>query len=288
MDGSATGKTSEDGTAAHKTGSWVYNAEPPLQLRVDPCGLGATNTITRAELVAIHCSLRHAGPGDCVIATDSQASMYMIRNQLSAPGKNARSSHGVLLAVTAEVLTSRAKAGHRTRIINIKSHTGVSGNEKADELADAARQPASCQEVVDLGNVAHQEDFWPVLVQEGSRQLASNLCSGVKCHLAPCARGLANRTQYEGFWERVLPELHALSFIFWDTAGLGEACIREVWKGAHRPDLARGQGLPVPNAVQWHASPAQRLPPVRRGGQHHPHTQRLQAPAHGCTLHAAA
>ena len=28
----------------------------------------------------------------------------------------------------------------------------------------------------------------------------------------------------------MLPELHALSFIFWAAAGLGEACIREVWK----------------------------------------------------------
>ena len=229
-DGSATGKTSEDGTAACKTGSGVYRAEPLLQLSVDPCGLGATNIITRAELVAIYCSLHHAGPGDCVTATDSQASMYLIRNQLSAPGKNARSSHGVLLAAIAEAPTSGARAGHRTRIIKIKSHTGVSGNEKADELANAARQPANCQEVVDLGNVAHQGDFWPVLVKEGSRRLASNLCSGVKCHLRPCARGLANRTQDEGFWERVLPELHALSFIFWAAAGLGESCIREVWK----------------------------------------------------------
>ena len=135
----------------------------------------------------------------------------------------------MLLAAIAEALTSRARAGHRTRIVKIKSHTGVSGNERADELANAARQPANCQEVVDLGNAAHHGGFWPVLVKEGSRRLASNLCSGVKCHLGPCARGLANRTQYEGFWERVLPELHALSFIFWN-AGLGEACVREVWK----------------------------------------------------------
>ena len=89
---------------ACKTGSGVYRAEPPLQLSVDPCGLSATNTITRAELLAIYCSLRHAGPGDCV--TDSQASMYLIRNQLSAPGKNARSSHSVLLAGVAEAPTS--------------------------------------------------------------------------------------------------------------------------------------------------------------------------------------
>ena len=77
--------------------------------------------------------------------------------------------------------------------------------------------------------MAHQGDFWPVLVKEGLRRLASNLCSGVKCHLSPCARGLASRTQCEGFWERVLPELHALSFI-WDAADLGKACRREVWK----------------------------------------------------------
>ena len=79
-DGSAAGQNSEDGTAACKTGIGVYRAGPLLELCVDPCGLGATNTITRAELVARYCGLRHAGAGDCVIATDSQASMYMIRN----------------------------------------------------------------------------------------------------------------------------------------------------------------------------------------------------------------
>ena len=194
-DGSATGKKSEDGAAACNSGSGVYRAQPLLELCVDPCGLGATNTITRAELVAIYCSLRHAGPGDCVIATDSQASMYMIRNQLTAPGNNAYSAHNLFLAAITDELTSRALAGHGTRIIKVKSHTGVTGNEKADGLANDARLPANCAETVDLGNVAHRGQFWPALVKKDTRQMASNLCNGIKAHLGAHARGLAKHAQ---------------------------------------------------------------------------------------------
>ena len=244
-DGSATGKNSEDGAAACKTGSGVYRAQPLLELCVDPCGLGPANTITRAELVAIYSNLRHAGPADCVIATDSQASMFMVRNQLTAPGKNAYSAHNLLLAAIAEELTSRAQQGHGTRIIKVKSHTGVIGNEKADGLANAARLPANCTETVDLGNVAHRGQFWPALVKKDTRQMASNLCSGIKAHLGAHARGLANHTQYEGFWDRVLPELHALSFAFWTSAELKDAIRRRVFM------VRSGQTWHVGKALQY-------------------------------------
>ena len=240
-DGSATGKNSEDGTAACKTGSGLYRAQPLLELCVDPCGLGPTNTITRAELLAIYSSLQHAGPADCVIATDSQASMFMVRKQLTAPGKNAYSTHSLLLAAIADELTSRALAGHGTRIIKVKSHTGVYGNEKADGLANAARLPANCAERVDLGNVAHRGQFWPALVKKDTRQMVSNLCNGIKAHLGAHARGLANHTQYECFWDRVLPELHALSFAFWTSASVRDAVrrlvfmVRSVCTGRRRP-----------------------------------------------------
>ena len=243
-DGSATGKNSEDG-AACKTGSGVYRAQPLLELCVDPCGLGPTNTITRAELVAIYSSLRHAGPADCVIATDSQASMFMVRNQLTAPGKNAYSTHNLLLEAIADELTNRARQGHGTRIIKVKSHTGVSGNEKADGLANAARLAANCAERVDLGNVAHRGQFWPALVKKDTRQMASNLCNGIKAHLGAHARGLANHTQYEGFWDRVLPELHALSFAFWTSAKLRDAIRRQVFM------VRSGQTWHVGKALQY-------------------------------------
>ena len=70
-------------------------------------------------------------------------------------------------------------------------------------------------------------DFLARPGQGGLASAGQHLCSGVKCHPGPCARGLANRTHDESFCERVLPELHALSVIFWDAAGLGEACRRE-------------------------------------------------------------
>ena len=76
------------GNAAHIVGAGVYCKATGLQLRVNPCGLGPTNTITRAELVAIWCSLQHAPQQACVIATDSKASMHMIQNELAGLGKN--------------------------------------------------------------------------------------------------------------------------------------------------------------------------------------------------------
>ena len=194
--------------------------------------------------MAIYSSLQHAGPADCVIATDSQASMFMVRNQLTAPGKNAYSTHNLLLAAIADELTSRALAGHGTRIIKVKSHTGVSDND-ADGLANAAGLPANCAERVDLGNVAHRGQFWPALVKEDTRQMANNLCNGIKAHLGTHARGLANHTQYEGFWDRVLLELHALSFALWTSADLKDAIRRLVFM------VRSGQTWHVGKALQY-------------------------------------
>ena len=75
------------GTAVHIVGAGVYCKATGLQLRVNPCGLGPTSTITRAELVAIWCSLQHAPQQACVIATGSKASMHMIQNELAGLGR---------------------------------------------------------------------------------------------------------------------------------------------------------------------------------------------------------
>ena len=48
-DGSA-GESSQ----GQRIGAGVYCAEPSMQLIINPCGMSATNTITRAELVAIY------------------------------------------------------------------------------------------------------------------------------------------------------------------------------------------------------------------------------------------
>ena len=72
-DGSAT-KSKNGGTMI---GSGAYCRGKDVSLRIAPCGDGPTNTIARAELVAIYAVLCHeqANAGHCIIATDSKASM---------------------------------------------------------------------------------------------------------------------------------------------------------------------------------------------------------------------
>ena len=67
--GAATEITNEDG---HAKGTMLY---------IDPCGQGATNTITRAESAAILQALDF-GPH---IATDSAACMYQLKNMMMKP-----------------------------------------------------------------------------------------------------------------------------------------------------------------------------------------------------------
>ena len=63
-DGSATTLDKKQGSRANKIGAGVYCQAWNLSLRVAPCGQGATNTITGAELVAIWAALTKAGPSD--------------------------------------------------------------------------------------------------------------------------------------------------------------------------------------------------------------------------------
>ena len=148
-DGSATPREDQQQAVPQPQviGAGVYRRADNLHLRINPCGQGATNTITRAELVAISCALDVAMGEDCVIATDSKASMHMIQNQLLNPARHRQHAHRELLADIARRLLARAAAGHSTHIVKVKAHTGVHGNEQADQLANAARNPLDCHKI---------------------------------------------------------------------------------------------------------------------------------------------
>ena len=78
-----------DGSAGESSqgqsiGAGVYCTEPSMQLKIDPCCISATNTITRAGLVAIYAALQEVGFHDCKTATDSLASMFSINKALRA------------------------------------------------------------------------------------------------------------------------------------------------------------------------------------------------------------
>ena len=150
-------------------GSAAYCRGKDVSLRIAPCGapsrVGHTHTITRAELVAISAGLCHvqADAGDCIIATESKASMQAIHKHIHNPVGNQLNTHKTLLDAIAAELRLRALRGLHTSIIKVRCHTGIAGNEMADKLANEARDAAACQLTYDIGNQAHQGKHWPAL-----------------------------------------------------------------------------------------------------------------------------
>ena len=124
-------------------GSGVYRKynRAPLNLKVHPYDAGMLNTIQRAELVAIYialkmCRQQHA---EC-IATDSSWCMTNINKAIQSPSQIKYSCHRPLLQATADLIIGRAQQGVETKIIKVKSHTGIHGNEMADQLANEAAE----------------------------------------------------------------------------------------------------------------------------------------------------
>ena len=127
------------------TGSGVYRQTPTalLQLKVHPIGQGMLNTINRAELVAILVALQECRPcKDECIATDSKCSMQKINKHLQAPAQTKDDCHQPLLHayVITSLIVHRAKTGLTTKIMKVKSHIGIHGNEMADKLANEAAE----------------------------------------------------------------------------------------------------------------------------------------------------
>ena len=203
-DGSA-GESSQ----GQRIGAGVYCAESSMQLIIVPCTISATNTITRAELVASYATLQEVGPHDCTIATDSLASMLSINRALWDDPCHNESPHAVLLTEIAKLILHRSQLNLRTAMIKVKSHTGVQGNEMADQLANAAQQPDHCQLSISLGNHAFNNQMRPQILKRSSNpqaggqpawQTASNLHSCLQTHVASThAKGLTTPGQYHSF-----------------------------------------------------------------------------------------
>ena len=256
-----------DGSAAtglegQSIGAGVYCRAPDLQLAVDPCGISATNTITRAELTAIFAALQQRPAGDCTIATDSLASMFSINRALRRPASCTESPHQALLLQISQLMLSRSQHGLRTNIIKVKAHVGIQGNEEADRLANIARDPTRCHMRIEAGNTAFGDRLWPSLLKsrkdpDGTEQLlwhtAANLHTSIRDHAsAQHAKGLTDPGKYHSYWQPVIPELHPSSFAFWQNprlpfaakVNLLKARWGQLWNKniAYRQNMSYGKG----------------------------------------------
>ncbi|EFN55447.1 hypothetical protein CHLNCDRAFT_52244 [Chlorella variabilis] len=123
--------------------------------KINTNGDGPDNTITRAELAAIFCTVAQRLPrtDEGVIFTDSQAAIHLLHRAVHKPHTLEGHLHKELLLNTAQILVERANDGVRTRILKVKAHSGVTGNEEADAAAKAA---AGADETHDFVMPAHK------------------------------------------------------------------------------------------------------------------------------------
>ena len=231
---------------AQRIGAGVYCAEADVARRIQCAGAGPTNTITRAELCAVYQCLieEEFSLSDATIATDSKAIMHMIHNGTWDSSCNAENKHKTLISEIVRLMIDRARDGLSTTIVKVKSHIGIEGNEKADELArEAAMKEHGDDELVSIGG-AFDGLNWLAVLQDGadtndSQQRQSSpegevfLLSNLNAALKDAARprfqtGLTNETQYVKIWENARPDLDLkASNYMWTSPHISAAALKQ-------------------------------------------------------------
>jgi ribonuclease HI len=175
----------EDGNGPHRLGAAVYNGLTGDTTHVDPAGHEYTNTITRAELAAIRAAIAtymDTRSQLVTIATDSQASIHLIKRAVNDPAKLHISKHKAILGDIAELLYQCAHRKTRVQLIKVRSHTGLFGNDKADEGATAvARGDAKADLLETADNAPFDKLLW--LKQKTTGRYVSDLNQGIMTKL---------------------------------------------------------------------------------------------------------
>ena len=172
-----------------------------------------------------------------MIATDSQAIMQLVDRDLWSPFANSESKHRILIRAIANKLINRARHGLCTNVAKVKSHIGIQGNEKADELAGwAAEHLNELTHRVDIGG-AFDGLCWPgILPKDGDANgelfLLSNLNQAVKnASKTYHQTGMTNQTLYADIWDGLRNDLELeRSNDFWRRADIKAATVKQVLK----------------------------------------------------------
>jgi ribonuclease HI len=148
--------TCHPASAAHSAhGHEIHENVVEQHISVDPGNNEGACTITRAEGSAIWFALRQQLGTS--IATDSAVMLYQISNMLMRPHSM---RHNTNLALVTEVVDAIRQSPVHVRLYKVKAHTGIPGNEHADQAAGhAARQMARAAALgtPDMGNDEHMD-----------------------------------------------------------------------------------------------------------------------------------
>ena len=152
-----------------RLGAAVVHIPTRTTIYIDATGCEETNTIMRAELVAIHTALAtfedHTWVG---IFTDSLSSIQAIRLHFTRPGLSIAPHyhhHMLLIQSICHLLETRREKGYPTTIRNIRAHTHIKGNDLADAaakrvVADWNGIPANQKLNVTIGRQAERPPYW--------------------------------------------------------------------------------------------------------------------------------
>ena len=147
----------------NKCAAAIYEMGTRTATTIDPKGLGITNTINRAELAGIWGALARVIPTTTPahILTDSLGSLLQIHKYLRAPGLFQWHPHKQVLAEIATCIAQRQEAGALTTLSKVKAHTGVEGNEQADQHANLARDTGNTHHTMEICNTPYDSLYWP-------------------------------------------------------------------------------------------------------------------------------
>ena len=130
----------------------------------------------------------------------------MIAKCMDSPQTLQQCKHTVMLEDIVTQLLARARKGLQTRILKVKSHIVLQGNEEADKLATAATDSSKCSQECRIGHVGLQGLYLPVQLIEKmnnhgddavEKWPAGDLTSALKKAVCPkCQAGNANTTLY--------------------------------------------------------------------------------------------
>ena len=120
-----------------------------MKIESDP----VRHTINRAELAAIaHALVRDQNNTNISVLTDSAYCINTTRNFCHAPYKYKNNPHYDLLRLMSNALREREEAGLRTHIGKVKSHTGITYNDAADQGANSVAAGGQYDITFDLAN----------------------------------------------------------------------------------------------------------------------------------------